>query len=153
MIFKKTRGFTLIETVVTLAVVCLLVLMPTLYVKNIKEQVVLDNSTRQVKSTINKYLHLATVKKKSTINKYLHLATVKKKSYFLSYFDNNSSIQIREPHKVSQVYLDKHIRVYNFDNLYISNRGTISPRTITIKNDKKENKIKIQMTWGRMVEE
>ncbi|AXQ18887.1 type II secretion system protein [Lactobacillus johnsonii] len=138
MIFKKTRGFTLIETVVTLAVVCLLVLMPTLYVKNIKEQVVLDNSTRQVKSTINKYLHLA---------------TVKKRSYFLSYFDNNSSIQIREPHKVSQVYLDKHIRVYNFDNLYISNRGTISPRTITIKNDKKENKIKIQMTWGRMVEE
>ena len=90
MIFKKTRGFTLIETVVTLAVVCLLVLMPTLYVKNIKEQMVLDNSTRQVKSTINKYLHLA---------------TVKKKSYFLSYFDNNSSIQIKEPHKVSQVYL------------------------------------------------
>ncbi len=134
MIFKKTRGFTLIETVVTLAVVCLLVLMPTLYVKNIKEQVVLDNSTRQVKSTINKYLHLATVKKKS-------------------YFDNNSSIQIKEPHKVLQVYLDKHIRVYNFDNLYISNRGTISPRTITIKNGKKEKKIKIQMTWGRMVEE
>ena len=61
--FQKTRGFTLIETVVTLAVVCLLVLMPTLYVKNIKEQVVLDNSTRQVKSTINKYLHLATVKR------------------------------------------------------------------------------------------
>lgn len=138
MIFKKTRGFTLIETVVTLAVVCLLVLMPTLYVKNIKEQVVLDNSTRQVKTTINKYLHLA---------------TVKKKSYFLSYFDNNSSIQIKEPHKVSQVYLDKHIKVYNFDNLYISNRGTISPRTITIKNGKKEKKIKIQMTWGRMVEE
>src|SRR5699024_12034564 len=81
MIFKKTRGFTLIETVVTLAVVCLLVLMPTLYVKNIKEQMVLDNSTRQVKSTINKYLHLA---------------TVKKKSYFLSYFDNNSSIQIKD---------------------------------------------------------
>ena len=108
--------------------------MPTLYVKNIKEQVVLDNSTRQVKSTINKYLHLA---------------TVKKKSYFLSYFDNNSSIQIKEPHKVSQVYLDKHIRVYNFDNLYISNHGTISPRTITIKNGKKEKKIKIQMTWGK----
>ena len=110
MIFKKLRGFTLIETVVTLAIVCLLVLMPTLYVKNIKEQVVLDNSTRQVKSTIDKYLHLA---------------TVKKKSYFLSYFDN----------------------------LYISNRGTISPRTITIKNGNKEKKIKIQMTWGRMVEE
>ncbi|WP_250697994.1 type II secretion system protein [Lactobacillus johnsonii] len=103
-----------------------------------REQVVLDNSTRQVKSTINKYLHLA---------------TVKKKPYFLSYFDNNSSIQIKEPHKVSQVYLDKHIRVYNFDNLYISNRGTISPRTITIKNGNKEKKIKIQMTWGRMVEE
>ena len=94
MIFKKLRGFTLIETVVTLAIVCLLVLMPTLYVKNIKEQVVLDNSTRQVKSTIDKYLHLA---------------TVKKKSYFLSYFDNNSSIHIKEPHKVSQVYLDKHM--------------------------------------------
>lgn len=138
MILKKLRGFTLIETVITLTIVCLLVSMPTLYVKNIKEQVVLDNNTRQVKSTLNKYLHLA---------------TVKKKSYFLSYFDNNSSIQIKEPDKVSKVYLDKHIRVYNFDNLYISNRGTISPRTITVKNGKKENKIKIQMTWGKMVEE
>ena len=42
MILKKLRGFTLIETVVTLVIVCLLVLMPTLYVKNIKEQVVLE---------------------------------------------------------------------------------------------------------------
>lgn len=60
--FKKFRGFTLIETIITLAVVSLLIVMPTLYVKNIKEQVVLDNTTRQIKSTINKYLHLSTVK-------------------------------------------------------------------------------------------
>ncbi|MDE7049300.1 MAG: type II secretion system GspH family protein [Lactobacillus sp.] len=138
MMFKKIKAFTLIETIVTLAVVCLLVLMPTLYVKNIKEQIVLDSSTRQIKSTINKYLHRS---------------TVERKSYFLSYFDNNSSIQVMEPDKVTKVYLDRHVRVYNFDNFYISNRGTISPRTITVKNGNKEKKIKIQMTWGRMVEE
>ncbi|MBW0440810.1 type II secretion system protein, partial [Lactobacillus gasseri] len=63
------------------------------------------------------------------------------------------SIQIMEPHQVSKVYLNRHVRVYNFNNLYISNRGTISPRTITVKSGSKEKKIKIQMTWGRMVEE
>ena len=137
MIFNKIKAFTLIETIVTLSVVCLLVLMPTLYVKNIKEQIVLDSTTNQIKSTINKYLHLS---------------VVERKPYFLSYFDNNSSIQIMEPHKVSKIYLDKHIKVYNLDNFYISNKGTISPRTITVKNGDKEKKIKIQMTWGRMIE-
>ena len=126
MIFKRIKAFTLVETIVTLAIVCLLVLMPTLYVKNIKEQIILDSTTRQIRSTINKYLHRS---------------TVEKKSYFLSYFDNNSSIQIMEPHQVSKVYLN------------LSNRGTISPRTITVKSGSKEKKIKIQMTWGRMVEE
>ena len=138
MIFKRIKAFTLIETIVTLTIICLLVLMPTLYVKNIKEQIILDSTTRQIRSTINKYLHRS---------------TVEKKSYFLSYFDNNSSIQIMEPHQVSKVYLNRHVRVYNFNNLYISNRGTISPRTITVKSGSKEKKIKIQMTWGRMVEE
>lgn len=96
MIFKRIKAFTLIETIVTLTIICLLVLMPTLYVKNIKEQIILDSTTRQIRSTINKYLHLS---------------TVEKKSYFLSYFDNNSSIQIMEPHQVSKVYLNRHVRV------------------------------------------
>ena len=52
MILNRIKGFTLIETIITLTVTCLLVLMPTLYVKNIKEQMILDNSTRQIKSTI-----------------------------------------------------------------------------------------------------
>ena len=65
MILNRIKGFTLIETIITLAVTCLLVLMPTLYVKNIKEQMILDNSTRQIKSIINKYMHLATVEKKN----------------------------------------------------------------------------------------
>ncbi|WEB19687.1 pilus assembly FimT family protein [Lactobacillus gasseri] len=54
MIFKRIKAFTLVETIVTLAIVCLLVLMPTLYVKNIKEQIILDSTTRQIRSTINK---------------------------------------------------------------------------------------------------
>lgn len=68
MIFKRIKAFTLIETIVTLTIICLLVLMPTLYVKNIKEQIILDSTTRQIRSTINKYLHLSTVEKLSLIH-------------------------------------------------------------------------------------
>lgn len=70
------------------------------------------------------------------------------------YFDNNSSIQIREqPDKVTKVYLDKKARVYNLDHLDISNRGTVSPRTIIVRVGNKVKRIKVQMTWGRMVED
>lgn len=138
MILNRIKGFTLIETIITLTVTCLLVLMPTLYVKNIKEQMILDNSTRQIKSTINKYMHLA---------------TVEKKNYIFLYFDNNSSIEIKGSDRTSKIYLDRHVKVYNLDNLYINNHGRVSPRTITVRNGNKEKKIKLQMAWGRMIEE
>lgn len=143
---QKSKAFTLIETVVIAAVMTLILLIGTFYLKGYQENLELINARRQVRMVINEACREAVVKKAV---RRVNFLPETHQLYVGRSLSNTSPVDTFE---VKKVTLGKDIMIYNLNNVIISTKGSISPRTIVIKNKKKTLKVKVQMMWGKMID-
>ncbi|QNQ82516.1 type II secretion system protein [Lactobacillus sp. PV037] len=143
----KSKGFTLIEAIVITAVVTLLSLVGTVYLKGYQENLELVGARRQVRMVINEACHEAVIKKSM---RRINFSTETHQLSVGRSFSNTSPMDTFENKKIS---FGKNIMIYNLDGMLISSNGTINPRTIVIKNKNKKLKVKVQMMWGKMIDE
>lgn len=124
----------------------LMILVGTFYLKGYQENLELINARRQVRTLMNEACREAIIKGSVRRVDFLpetHQLCVGRST------GNTSPVDTFEKKKVN---IGKDIMIYNLDNVHISPKGSISPRTIVIKSKKKTLKVKVQMMWGKMID-
>lgn len=135
---RRIKGFTLIESSIVLIIFCLIFTIPTLRFNSFKEELELKNTSRIVKSVIE------TTTRKALLNH---------QTYSISYFKNSNQIYIRDGNNSQSIKINPKIKIEKLNKVDISDNGAIAPRTIMVKGKNKQEAVKVQMTWGRMINE
>lgn len=133
---QKNSGFTLIETSIVLFIFCLIFTIPALKLENFKEELELKNTSRLISSVID------TTTRRALLNK---------KVYNISYFKNSKQIHISQGNDIQTIKVSSKVNIEHLDNIFVSNKGSIAPKTIVIRSKNKQKIIKVQMKWGRMI--
>lgn len=130
------KGFTIIEVVITLTIAIIITGIGAIELKAYKEKLILENTVAEIRSAVEQAARVSATSKQTCVIRYFPKA---KEIEFVgeNYF---KSIKISQP-----------IHVYNLSILRISTTGSMAPHTITISDDKNARKIKLQMTWGRAI--
>lgn len=132
----KQSGFTLLEMVITLAISIGLLTFGSLYLDGYKKELILENTVKEVKGELEQAARISTIKHQSS---------------YISYFPSAKVLMISRAGEKKELKIDPSIKIYNLGNFKISANGSIKPQTITIGNNQHERKIRVQMTWGRMI--
>ncbi|RVU71291.1 Prepilin-type cleavage/methylation protein [Lactobacillus xujianguonis] len=123
---------------ITLIIACGLALIGTLHLKEYQLDLLLNNSVKETVTAIEQASRISTINREQTS---------------VSYLPASSYLVLNGIHFHRQIELDPRIKIKNLQDFSISRNGTISPRTIEFTNGRKVKKIKIQMTWGRAIEQ
>lgn len=145
---NKSRAFTLIETVIITFIVSFLASVPAIYLKDYQEANNLLIAKRQIKTAINSNARWALLNK--NVVQFTPMSADPKTGV------QRISVLRRASNGKQDNYILKMpqgIKVDNIFRLSVSKNGSISPRTITIRNSKGKVRIKIQMKWGKLVDE
>lgn len=135
---KKLAGFTLVEAMVTLIIAISLVLLGTIQLATYNEKLLLDNTTREVKSSIEQAARISTIRHQPAVIRYY--ASINK----LTIWGNGYSRTLN---------IDKHIKIYNLSTINLSANGSMPAHTVKITDQKNTKIIKLQMTWGRAIDD
>lgn len=136
-LFKlKNSGFTVIEVLITLFVTAGLILIGSLCLKGYEDELILNNT---VKETI------------TALEQASRVSTIRRERVDVEYLPESSQIAIVGIHFRRTIFVNKKVKIQNLENLRISSKGILSPRTITFLSNKSRKKIKLQMTWGRII--
>lgn len=135
---RKTKAFTLAETVVVTCIVAFFAIIPPLYLKGYQESVDLLNAKRMFCTAVNAAARQATLTNR-----------IKK----INYSSSQNQIVVSDDNYGSKKYqISKNITISGFP-INISREGNISPKTITISNSRAKTSIRIQMMWGKMIDD
>lgn len=135
---NKCKGFSVLETVITLAISCMLIMIGSLKMSSYENHLVLVNTERQVKTMIEQAARIS---------------TIKHERISVIYFAKQSVIQFKGNSYTRKLNLDKRVRLSGANNFYISSNGSMKPRTITFSNNKNSRTLKLQMMWGRAIDD
>ena len=138
LLSKRNKAFTLAETVVVTFIVAFLALIPPLYLKGYQESVDLLNAKRIFRTAINSTARQAAISHSiRTIN----------------YSPSTHQIYVSSGNEKSKRYnLSESINISGFP-IHVSQDGNISPKTITVSNGRDKTNIRIQMMWGKMIDD
>lgn len=135
---RKIKAFTLAETVVVTFIVAFLALVPPLYLKGYQESVDLLNAKRIFRTAVN-----------STARQAAITHSVRR----INYSPSTHQIYVSSGSEKTKRYkLSESIDISGFP-IHVSRDGNISPKTITISNDRDKTNIRIQMMWGKMIDD
>lgn len=135
----KLGGFTLVEMIVCLAIALSLVMLGTVEITSYREQLILNNTTKEVKSSIEQAARFSIIKHEAVTMMYE--PQTKKIVFIGSGFSQ-------------QIQIAPTITVFGLHGrTVITANGTLAPQTITIDDGHHSQKIKIQMQWGRAIDE
>lgn len=132
------RGFTVIEMVITLAISIGVIMLGTVCLDGYSEKMMLNNTTKEVKSTIEQAATISTIK---------HVAS------YIRYYPNSNMLTVTRAGHRKVVKIAPQIKIYKLSDLWISSSGSMSPRTIVITNRQERKTIRLQMMWGRVIDD
>lgn len=135
---NKLDAFTVLETVITLAISCMLIFIGSLKMESYENQLILVNTEKQVKTAIEQVARIS---------------IVQHESISVMYLPDSSYLQFKGRKFSKKVIINSKIKLTNPTNFQISSKGAIAPRTITFTNGKDIKKLKLQMMWGRAIDE
>ena len=130
------KGFTLVEMVVTLAIAIIITGIGAIELNAYKEKLILENTVGEIRSGVEQAARVSATSKQACV---------------VRYFPDLKEIEFVGDNYFKSLKISQSIHVYNLSNLQISTTGSMAPHTITISNDKNTRKIKLQMTWGRAI--
>ncbi len=136
---KKLKGFTLIETVVTLAVTVMLVGFSTVKVNDLEQQVARDQSVIMFKRNFNEAMKRAILTKRMVR---------------IDYFPKSRVVKFQCGRDYKHQYkLPKGVKMYGIEGcVYIRPDGTVSPRIIDFVSGDWRKTLRVQMLWGQLIE-
>lgn len=133
----KQSGFTVIEMVITIAVFVSLVLVGSIELETYKDKLVLDNTVKVVESSIEQAARVATLRNETIM---------------IRYMPYSKKVSIVGQSYSREFKIDSKIDIYYLSDLKISKNGSIPPHTISITNHENTKEVKLQMTWGRAID-
>ena len=134
----KLQGFTLVEMVVTLTITLGLAGLGALKINEYREKLILENTVKEIKSSIEHAARRSAIQNRTSIVRYYHSL----KEIIITGVKNPQIIKI-EPQ----------ISISNLSLLKISISGSLPPHTITVSNHQDTRRVKLQMTWGRAIDD
>lgn len=130
------RAFTLLETMITLIIFAGLLLLSVVQLKGYRDELILDNTSRELRSTIEQAARVSTIRHEGIT---------------ITYFPVSKRLCFKNKNYFNKLDLDKSVKIDDFPKLEISSNGIMAPRTITLISRKGVRKIKLQMMWGRAI--
>ena len=130
------KGFTLVEMVVTLTIAIIITGIGAIELNAYKEKLILENTVGEIRSAVEQAARVSATSKQTCV---------------IRYFPNTKKIEFVGENYFKSLKISQSIHVYNLSILRISTTGSMAPHTITISDDKNTRKIKLQMTWGRAI--
>lgn len=134
----KTRAFTLLEMAVTLGIVCALLLIGTLQLETYQADLIFDNTVKET---------MLALKQASRIS------TLKHAKVEVNYLPRAGKIVLLSRGFEREIEVDPSVQIKNLNEFSISKDGIISPRTITFLSQHKIKHVKVQMAWGKVINE
>ena len=131
------RGFTVIEMVITLAISIGVIMLGTVCLDGYSEKMMLNSTTKEAKSTIEQAATISTIK---------HVAS------YIRYYPNSNMLTVTRAGHRKVVKIAPQVNIYKLSDLWISSSGSMSPRTIVIANRQERKRIRLQMMWGRVID-
>lgn len=135
---RKIKAFTLTETVVVTFIIAFLASVPPLYLKGYQESVDLLNAKRIFRTVINSTARQAAISH-----------SVRR----ISYNTSTHQIGVSNGNEKAKTYkLSESISISGLP-IHVSQDGNISPKTVTISNGRDKTNIRIQMMWGKIIDD
>lgn len=133
---RRIKGFTLIESLIALAIFCSLFFVGSLQLESYREKIIFEKSVQEFEMALSQACRRAAINHEQvTVN--FHPT------------DNELRIVGTTYHR--SLYFDQAISLSIFNDYQISASGSAPPKTFKISSKEKSKKIKMQMSWGRMI--
>ena len=134
----KLQGFTLVEMVVTLTMTLGLAGLGALKINEYREKLILENTVKEIKSSIEHAARRSAIQNRTSI---------------VRYYPSLKEIIITGGKKPQIIKIEPQISISNLSLLKISISGSLPPHTITVSNHQDTRRVKLQMTWGRAIDD
>ncbi len=134
----KLQGFTLVEMVVTLTITLGLAGLGVLKINEYREKLILENTVKEIKSSIEHAARRSAIQNRTSI---------------VRYYPSLKEIIITGGKKPQIIKIEPQISISNLSLLKISISGSLPPHTITVSNHQDTRRVKLQMTWGRAIDD
>lgn len=134
----KLQGFTLVEMVVTLTITLGLAGLGALKINEYREKLILENTVKEIKSSIEHAARRSAIQNRTSI---------------VRYYPSLKEIIIIGGKKPQIIKIEPQISISNLSLLKISISGSLPPHTITVSNHQDTRRVKLQMTWGRAIDD
>lgn len=134
----KLQGFTLVEMVVTLTITLGLAGLGALKINEYREKLILENTIKEIKSSIEHAARRSAIQNRTSI---------------VRYYPSLKEIIITGGKKPQIIKIEPQISISNLSLLKISISGSLPPHTITVSNHQDTRRVKLQMTWGRAIDD
>lgn len=134
----KVKGFSLLEMLITLVVTCLLLGIGSFCLSGYQEDLVFANTLHDVSKALEQGSRV------SVIN---HTRIE------ITYFAKTNLLLLKGKGFMHRLELDPSVKIHNLKDFTISEKGMVNPRTLIFTNDHKEQEVKIQMVWGKVLYE
>lgn len=135
---SKLQGFTLVEMVVTLTITLGLAGLGALKINEYREKLILENTVKEIKSSIEHAARRSAIQNRTSI---------------VRYYPSLKEIIITGGKKPQIIKIEPQISISNLSLLKISISGSLPPHTITVSNHQDTRRVKLQMTWGRAIDD
>ena len=134
----KLQGFTLVEMVVTLTITLGLAGLGALKINEYREKLILENTVKEIKSSIEHAARRSAIQNRTSI---------------VRYYPSLKEIIITGGKKPQIIKIEPQISISKLSLLKISISGSLPPHTITVSNHQDTRRVKLQMTWGRAIDD
>lgn len=134
----KLQGITLVEMVVTLTITLGLAGLGALKINEYREKLILENTVKEIKSSIEHAARRSAIQNRTSI---------------VRYYPSLKEIIITGGKKPQIIKIEPQISISNLSLLKISISGSLPPHTITVSNHQDTRRVKLQMTWGRAIDD
>ena len=134
----KLQGFTLVEMVVTLTITLGLAGLGAIKINEYREKLILENTVKEIKSSIEHAARRSAIQNRTSI---------------VRYYPSLKEIIITGGKKPQIIKIEPQISISNLSLLKISISGSLPPHTITVSNHQDTRRVKLQMTWGRAIDD
>lgn len=136
-LLKRSSGFTVLEAIITLGILLMLMAVGVWQVRDYQQKLIFNNSVQLFSSAIDQATRIATINHEA-IDIY-HFA-----------HDHYLLLEGKNYHK--KIQFAENIKLSEISDYRISPSGHIPPKTIYFSDGKNQQKLVIQMNWGKKIE-
>lgn len=135
LIKNKLSAFSLIETIITLAICCGMLLIGSLQLKQYQNSLIFDNTVKEVTASLDQASRVSTIKGCAVI-----VMFSQDQHYLRLYGDGYDK----------HINIDPEIKITGLKRFRFSSSGRSTPASVSFRGYGMEKKVKYQMLWGRM---